>query len=111
MANPTIFDDMPTKRPHFFFLIVGRKYRASADIDLEVDEKDEKARRKITCPGLALWREKGALGQLWDVLGVWRQHARAPVQGRALNGGHYLAEEQPDEVLQELLQFFTKEEQ
>jgi hypothetical protein len=25
MAKPTIFDDMPTKRPHFFFLIVGRK--------------------------------------------------------------------------------------
>src|SRR6202165_6406226 len=23
MANPTIFDDMPTKRPHFFFLIGG----------------------------------------------------------------------------------------
>src|SRR5580692_9601465 len=25
MAKPTIFDEMPTKRPHFFFLIVGRK--------------------------------------------------------------------------------------
>src|SRR6266446_8700501 len=27
-GNPTIFDDMPTKRPHFFFLIVGRQYFA-----------------------------------------------------------------------------------
>src|SRR6267154_2150047 len=26
IANPTIFDDIPTKRPHFFFLIVGKKY-------------------------------------------------------------------------------------
>jgi len=26
MANPTMFDDMPTKRPHFFFLIAGKKY-------------------------------------------------------------------------------------
>jgi hypothetical protein len=28
MANPTMFDDMPTKRPHFFFLIAGKKYFA-----------------------------------------------------------------------------------
>lgn len=52
-------------------------------------------------------RSQGAIGKLWDVLEVWRQHARAPVQGRALNAGHYLAEEQPEEVLQELLRFFA----
>jgi haloacetate dehalogenase len=82
-------------------------YRASADIDLEMDEEDEKAGRKVECPVLALWGEKGALGKLWDVLKVWRQYARAPVQGRALDSGHYLAEEQPEEVLQELLRFFA----
>jgi len=82
-------------------------YRAAADIDLEMDEEDEKAGRKVECPVLALWGEKGALGKLWDVLEVWRQHVRAPVQGRALNSGHYLAEEQPEEVLQELLRFFA----
>ena len=26
IAKPTMFDDMPTKRPHFFFLIAGKKY-------------------------------------------------------------------------------------
>ena len=26
MAKPTMFDDMPMKRPHFFCLIVGKKY-------------------------------------------------------------------------------------
>jgi hypothetical protein len=26
IANPTMFDDIPMKRPHFFFLIVGKKY-------------------------------------------------------------------------------------
>src|SRR6266403_5629370 len=82
-------------------------YRASADIDLEMDEEDEKAGRKIECPVLVLWGENGALGKLGDVLKVWRQYARAPVQGRALDSGHYLAEEQPEEVLQELLRFFA----
>jgi pimeloyl-ACP methyl ester carboxylesterase len=28
------------------------------------------------------------------------------VEGRALDAGHYLAEEQPEEVLQEFLRFF-----
>jgi hypothetical protein len=26
IAKPTMFDEMPTKRPHFFFLITGKKY-------------------------------------------------------------------------------------
>jgi haloacetate dehalogenase len=46
------------------------------------------------------------MGKLWNVLEVWRQHANAPVEGRALDRGHYLAEEQPKEVLQEFLRFF-----
>ena len=64
-------------------------YRAAAVIDLEMDEADEKAGQKIECPVLTLWGGKGAVGKLWDVLGVWRQHGRGPVQGRALNSGHY----------------------
>ena len=81
-------------------------FRAAAGIDLEMDEADEKAARKIEAPILALWGGKGEVGKLWNVLEVWRQHANAPVEGRALNSGHYLAEEQPEEVLQELLRFF-----
>jgi haloacetate dehalogenase len=72
-----------------------------------MDEADENAGRKVECPVLTLWGGKGTVGKLWDVLEVWAQHARAPVQGRALNSGHYLAEEQPEEVLQELLRFFA----
>jgi hypothetical protein len=30
------------------------------------------------------------------------------VQGRPLDSGHYLAEEQPEEVLREMLRFFVK---
>jgi haloacetate dehalogenase len=55
-----------------------------------------------------LWGEKGVVGKLWNVLEVWKQHAHASVQGRALNSGHYLAEEQPANVLEELLRFFVR---
>lgn len=81
-------------------------FRASAEIDLEMDEADEKAGRKIQAPVLALWGAKGTVGKLWNVLDVWRQHASANVQGRAFHAGHYLAEEQPEEVLHEFLRFF-----
>jgi haloacetate dehalogenase len=85
-------------------------WRAAADIDLEMDEADRRAGRKINAPLLALWSGKGVVGKLWNVLDVWRQHSEAPVQGRALDSGHYLAEEQPEEVLREMLQFFVKGE-
>jgi haloacetate dehalogenase len=83
-------------------------YRAAADIDLEMDEADEKAGRKIEAPLLALWGSKGSISKLWNVLDVWRRHANGPVQGRPLEAGHYLAEEQPEEVLGEMLRFFVE---
>jgi haloacetate dehalogenase len=82
-------------------------YRAAADIDLEIDEADDKAGRKITAPVLALWGTKGVVGEMWDVLDSWRSKAIS-VTGRALDCGHLLPEEQPEEVLAELRRFFRK---
>jgi haloacetate dehalogenase len=84
-------------------------YRAAADIDLEMDEADQRNGRKVSCPLHALWGAKGAIGKLWNVIDVWKQHANGPVSGKALDAGHYLTEEQPEEVLHELLRFFREE--
>ncbi len=81
-------------------------YRAAAEIDLEMDEGDEVAGRKVGCPVHVLWGTRGAIGKLWNVIDVWKQHASGIVSGRGLDAGHYLAEEQPEEVLHELLRFF-----
>jgi len=80
-------------------------YRAAADIDLEMDEADDKAGKKIAAPVLALWSSEGAVGKLWDVLKVWRDKSSAPVSGRPLACGHFLPEEKPREVLAELQAF------
>jgi haloacetate dehalogenase len=85
-------------------------YRAAADIDLEMDAADERAGRRVEAPVLVLWGARNVLGTLWNVLDVWREHARAPVEGRALDCGHFLAEERPDEVLGELMRFFDRED-
>jgi haloacetate dehalogenase len=81
-------------------------FRAAADIDLEMDEADDRAGRKIQCPLHVLWGAKGTVGVLWDVLATWREKCAAPVTGRALNCGHFLQEESPQELIAELLQFF-----
>jgi haloacetate dehalogenase len=81
-------------------------FRAAADIDLEMDQADDKADRKIQCPLHALWGAKGTVGVLWDLLATWREKSAAPVTGKALDCGHFLQEESPQELITELLQFF-----
>jgi haloacetate dehalogenase len=77
-------------------------YRAGASIDIKHDEED--LNRRINCPLLVLWGERGAVHRLFNVLAVWRERA-AQVSGRPLPGRHFLPEEIPDETLTELLVF------
>ncbi len=80
-------------------------YRASASIDLEHDRADMQARRKIACPLLVLWGKRGVIERCFTPLKDWGEVA-TDVRGRALEGGHYLAEELPDETCAELETFF-----
>ncbi len=82
-------------------------YRAAATIDIAHDDAD--GARKLAQPLLALWGRHGAVHQCFDVLALWRERA-SDVRGRALPGGHYLAEELPDEVAGAFLSFFSGEE-
>lgn len=78
-------------------------YRAAATIDLQHDEQDR--HRKIRCPLLVLWGKQGFVHRTYDVLEVWRDYAHQP-QGQPLDCGHFLAEEAPEPVARELLNFF-----
>jgi haloacetate dehalogenase len=82
-------------------------FRAAADIDLEMDKADEAAGRKIECPLHVLWGAKNTVGSLWDLLATWREKSAAPVTGKALDCGHFLQEERPQELLAELRQFLS----
>jgi len=77
-------------------------YRAAATIDLDHDRAD--LDRKVRCPLLVLWGAHGLVGRLYDVLGTWRERAE-DVTGRAIDCGHYLAEEAPADTLAALQAF------
>jgi haloacetate dehalogenase len=82
-------------------------YRAAASIDLEHDRASRAAGRRIECPVLVLWGAKAKIEAWYDALAIWRAYCSAQVSGGAIASGHYLAEEQPDAVVEQFAAFFT----
>jgi haloacetate dehalogenase len=82
-------------------------YRATFGVDLDMDEVDFKAGRKIECPVLLLWGATGGVGRNHDSMAVWSLYAADIRGGNALPCGHYLSEEAPEETYRELRDFFA----
>ncbi len=80
-------------------------YRAAAGIDLQHDADD--ADKRIRCPLLVLWGTKGFVGRNYDALALWREKA-GDVSGKGLPCGHFLPEEEPEAVAEELIGFFER---
>ena len=78
-------------------------YRAAASIDIKHHNKD--IDKKISCPVLVLWGNKGTVAKLYDPIKIWKKWAKN-VKGYSINCGHFLAEEQPKETLIAILNFF-----
>ena len=81
-------------------------YRASAGVDLDHEREDRDRARLITSPLRVLWGRHGVVGRLFDPLALWQPLA-ADVTGRALDCGHYIAEELPDDLYQEIREHFV----
>jgi haloacetate dehalogenase len=78
-------------------------YRAAATIDLEHDRAD--ADRRIGCPVRVLWGERGVVHRLFEPVTDWRRKSGGDVTGRPTPTGHYIPEEAPDLVAQEIETF------
>ena len=86
---------------------VCEDYRAGATVDVEHDEADREAGRRITCPLQVIWSANGALPRFYgDVLGVWKPWA-TDVRGTAIDASHFLVEDRPQETARELLGFLS----
>ena len=74
-------------------------YRAAASIDLKDDDTSRKQKIKIKMPTLVLWGKKGKIEQWYDPLLIWQKYCTQEVIGYGVDTGHYLAEENPDEII------------
>lgn len=72
-------------------------YRAGAGVDIAHDESDRVAGHVIGCPVLVL--SSAGRGDLTETWQRWATDVRCEV----LDGGHFLPEENPDDVLRHLL--------
>jgi haloacetate dehalogenase len=81
-------------------------YRAGATVDRAHDDAD-RGSRTIACPVRVLWGAHGALPIFYeDPLDLWRTLA-PHATGRGVDGaGHFVPEDEPDEVAADLAEFF-----
>src|SRR5215207_10506246 len=81
-------------------------YRAGVTVDREADDADRLAGNQITCPLLVEWSTRDDMEELYsDIVAIWRVWAEN-VRGLAIDSGHHVAEEAPDELAAALLDFF-----
>jgi haloacetate dehalogenase len=79
-------------------------YRAAADIDLEHDRADRREDKRLGMPLQVLWGAHGVVGNQFKPLEEWRKVAN-DVRGSALPCGHYVPEEAPEALLEQLFAF------
>jgi haloacetate dehalogenase len=106
----SVFDPRALDHYRSFFSVPARlhatceDYRAGQSTDVAIDDADVTAGRRIECPVLALWGTRGIPAEGESPLEVWRRWARE-VDGRAIESGHFLAEENPGDTAAALLPF------
>ena len=101
--SPAVFQEyLRTFRSPETIHAICEDYRAAASIDLAHDKAD--LDKKIQCPLLVLWSEKGPFHRLYNVLQTWRDRS-VRAEGKAMPTGHFLPEQMPEELTQELKTF------
>jgi haloacetate dehalogenase len=85
---------------------ICEEYRAT-EKDLEIDRHDHTNGKRIACPTLVLWSEGDSLASFGDPLTIWKSWADN-VRGLALPCGHFLMEEAPEKVFDEMFQLLQR---
>jgi haloacetate dehalogenase len=84
-------------------------YRAGLGLDRAADDADRAAGRRITCPTLVAWSSRDDMEELYgDVLAIWRGWADK-LYGAVIDSGHHMAEEAPEQLVEELIRLLRTE--
>ncbi|KAI0133767.1 Alpha/Beta hydrolase protein [Xylariales sp. AK1849] len=84
-------------------------YRASASLDMQEARKDLADGRLIRTPLKVLWGKHGVIEKLFDAVQEWREVTSEEVEvgGYAVESGHYLPEQAPDDVVAAIREFLV----
>jgi haloacetate dehalogenase len=82
-------------------------YRAASTIDLIHDQEFRDLGKKLAMPICALWGEKGVIHRCFNPISDW-QEVFQEVTGHHLPSGHYIPEEIPDILANEIRTFFLE---
>ena len=85
---------------------VCEDYRAGVSIDMEDDTADHDAGRLVTCQTAVYWGAYSHTEKFFDPKVAWPQYCSDIVKMKKLECGHYPAEQVPDDVFNELINFF-----
>lgn len=80
-------------------------YRAAATVDLLDDKLSRENNVKLNMPVYILWGNKGKIEEWYKPLLIWQEYCFKKVEGRAIDSGHYLAEENPNEIVKNAYDF------
>ncbi|KAA1397793.1 alpha/beta fold hydrolase [Aeromicrobium ginsengisoli] len=78
-------------------------YRATAEVDVRLDEAD--LHRTVDCPALVVWGERG-IARLFDMEEIWSARL-TNMQTASLPSGHFFVDEMPDETTTILRDFLA----
>lgn len=81
-------------------------FRAGFKIDRIHDRADQTAGRRIACPTLVMWGERGVIGRHFDVRKVWSRWCEE-LRFAPMPSGHFIPEEAPGKALEALSDFLS----
>ena len=84
-------------------------YHCGSVMEVKEQLEDTEAGRKINVPTFVMFSEQ-FLGKMHDVAGVWKVSEGVEYQAVGIGGnrGHYLPEEDPDQINKRVLNWVTK---
>ena len=81
-------------------------FRAGYHIDQMHDVADRDNGKKISCPTLVMWGERGVVGKHFDVRRIWEGWCEQP-RFASMPSGHFIPEEAPVEAFAALSNFLV----
>jgi haloacetate dehalogenase len=84
-------------------------YRAGLHVDRRHAEQDRGAGMQIACPTLVGWTVRDDMELLYgDPASIWQPWCSLPIQSVRLDSGHHVAEENPAQLAQTILEFLAR---